>query len=62
MSVFQHYGIENPYRDMIDNEKVRLVADSPERVLTYLHDYYDADCTAEKIGTIGDHNLYAFHS
>ena len=62
MTVFQRYGIENPYRDMIDNERVRLVADSPERVLTYLHDYYDADCTAEKIGTIGDHNLYVFHS
>ena len=62
MSVFERYGIHNPYRDMIDNEKVRLVADSPERVLTYLHDYYDPDCTAEKVGTIGHHNLYVFHS
>lgn len=55
------YGVENPYRDMIGNDKVRLVAIAIKPILQYLQDYYDADCTAEEVGTMGDAKIYVIH-
>ncbi len=55
---FESYGVRNPFRDMIGNEKVRLVTDDPDGIVRYLQDYYDASCHAKQIDTIGNNNIY----
>lgn len=62
INAMKAYGVENPYRDMIGNEKVRLVASDIDMILTYLKDYYDPDCTAEKVGKVGKSNVYVIHA
>ena len=55
------YGVRNPYKDMIGNDKVRVVASRIKTILTYLHDYYDPDCTAEPVGQAGSAVIYEIH-
>lgn len=57
-SVYERYGVTNPYRDMIGNDSIRLVTEDPEVILTYLQDYYDVSCSVEKVGEIGTNNIY----
>lgn len=57
-TVYDRYGITNPFRDMIGSEKVRLVTDDPSMILQYLHDYYDPDCSVKQVGMIGKNNIY----
>lgn len=47
--VLEGYGIENPYPDMIGNERVRLIDNDVERTLAYLRKYYDPDAWAEPV-------------
>lgn len=58
LAVLERYGVKNPYRDMIGNDKVRLVTDDPATITNYLHDYYDPDCKVELVGSIGKNNIY----
>lgn len=58
LAVYERYGVTNPYRDMIGNDKIRLVTDDPDIFVKYLRDYYDPDCSAKKVGTIGESNIY----
>lgn len=45
--VLEHYGIDNPYPDMIGNEQVLLIDKEVERTLAYLQKYYDPNARAE---------------
>ena len=62
VNALKAYGVTNPYRDMIGNDKVRLVTSDIDVILTYLKDYYDPACTAEKVGKIGKSDVYAIHA
>ena len=52
------FGISNPYRDMIDNDRVLLVDTSVEETLTYLRTHYDESVRAERFGNLGDYPVY----
>jgi hypothetical protein len=43
------YGVENPYRDMVDNDRVYLVAADIELSLEYIRNWYCASATAELV-------------
>lgn len=47
MALLADYGLENPYRDAVNNEKVYLIPNDIEVILTYIHDYYDENARAE---------------
>ncbi|MCR5576940.1 MAG: hypothetical protein K6F56_08030 [Oscillospiraceae bacterium] len=43
------YGVENPYRDCIGNERVYLIEDDVELTLRYLREHYDPTAEAEPV-------------
>ena len=47
LDVLSRYGVENPYRDIVGNDKVYMIEDDIEATMEYIHDYYDPDATAE---------------
>ena len=49
MDNLARYGVENPYRDCIGNEKVYLLEDDIALTLQYLHEHYDPRATAERV-------------
>ena len=52
------YGISNPYRDLIGNEKLYLVDNDIELTMTYLKENYDADASYEAVGEFGKYTIY----
>ena len=56
--VLEKYGVTNPFRDMIGNEKVYLVDKEIDRTMDYLHTYYDADAEAEEVTQNGKTGIY----
>lgn len=40
---YARYGVENPFRDLVDAEHIRLVSNDPEPVLAYIRAHYAAD-------------------
>lgn len=57
VSVYQSYGISNPFRDMIGNETVRVITKDEKRLVRYLQDYYDPACRAEVIGSVKNNKI-----
>ena len=57
-SVLQRYGINNPMRDMIDNDKVYLMDNDIETTISYLKKWYNADSRAEAVNTIDGKKVY----
>ena len=49
MANLRRYGVENPYRDCIGNERVYLIEDDVELTLRYLHEHYDPGAGAERV-------------
>ncbi len=47
MDNLRMYGVENPFRDCIGNERVYLIEDNVELTLRYLHEHYDPGAGAE---------------
>ena len=47
--VLEAYNLENPYPDMIGNERVLLIDSDVERTLAYLQKYYDPEAWAEPV-------------
>ena len=43
------YGVENPYRDAVGNERVYFIEDDIELTLSHIRERYDAGATAERI-------------
>ena len=56
--VLEKYGVVNPFRDMIGNEKIYLVDKEIDRTMEYLHTYYDADAEAEEVAVNGKTGIY----
>jgi hypothetical protein len=48
-ALLAQYGVENPYRDMVDNDKVYLVAADIELSLEYIQNWYCPDAEAELV-------------
>ena len=57
-AVLKSFGIENPYRDCIDNDKVYLIDNHIDWTMNYIHEYYDPDAQEEVIGTFGEDTMY----
>lgn len=49
MDNLRRYGVENPYRDCIGNERVYLIEDDIELTLRYLREHYDPGAGAERV-------------
>ena len=49
MENLKNYGVENPYRDIVDNNKVYIIEDDIELTLSHIHEFYDAEATAELV-------------
>ena len=60
--VKQMYGVEDPYRDMIGNDKVFLIDDNIKTTLRYIRSHYDPDADAVEAGTIRDRTYYSIIS
>ena len=56
-AVLKSYGIENPYRDCINNDKVYLIDNHIDWTMNYIHEYYDPDAQEEVIGTFGEDTM-----
>ena len=54
----EEWGIHNPFRDMINNDRVLLIDGAVEDTLNYLHDYYAKDAEAIKISEDGPFGIY----
>ncbi len=54
----EEHGIANPYKDMIDNDKVYLIDNQIEQTLAYIRQYYDKDAEAVHVRTLGNVELY----
>ena len=49
MDTLARYGVRNPYRDAVGNDKVYFIEDNIDLTLQYIHDYYDSDASAELV-------------
>lgn len=52
------HGITNPYRDVINNDRVYLVDDNIDLTLKYIREYYDPNAQAVFVKTIGNVDVY----
>ena len=55
-TTLRKYGIENPYRDCVNNEKVLLIDNDINTTINYIHEYYDMDARAEEAGMFDEEN------
>lgn len=46
MELLSGYGLENPYRDAIDNDKVYVIPNDIDELMRYIKHYYDEDAEA----------------
>ena len=53
-AVLKQYGVENPYRDSINNDKVYWIDNHIDWTISYLHEYYDDQVQAKQIGTFDE--------
>lgn len=47
MDNLKKYGVENPYRDSVGNDKVYFIEDNIELTLAHIREFYDSDAAAE---------------
>lgn len=57
------YGIRNPYRDLVDSDRILLMSNDIEPVLRYIRAYYAPDAQAVEVGSVrGEYSLWKFVS
>ncbi|MBQ2960368.1 MAG: hypothetical protein IJE09_03995 [Oscillospiraceae bacterium] len=49
MENLKNYGVENPYRDIVNNNKVYIIEDDIDLTLSHIHEFYDADAYAQLV-------------
>ena len=54
----EEHGIVNPYRDMINNDRVYLIDNQIDLTLAYIRQYYDRNAEAVFVRTLGNVDLY----
>ena len=65
MANLARYGVENPYRDAVGNERVYFIEDDVELTLAHIRERYDAGATAERIEPLSTQtglNVYRIHT
>ncbi len=58
VAVLERYGIENPFKDSINNEKVYWIDNHIDWTISYLHEYYDEKVQAKQTGTFEKEKVY----
>ena len=54
------FGVEDPYLDLIDNEKVYVIDDSSDWLIKYYRDQYGKNVRAEEVRKIDDRSIFRF--
>ena len=54
------FGVEHPYLDLIDNEKVYVIDDSSDWLTRYYRDQYGRKVRAEEVRKIDDRTVFRF--
>ena len=54
MDILSRYGISNPYRDLVGNEHAYIIEDNIDLTLAHIHEFYDADASAEQVQPLSD--------
>ena len=58
----EKYGVTNPYKDIIDNEKIYLFIQKDDemldRIITHIQNYHDKNAKLEKVKEIEDYIVY----
>ena len=49
MANLKNYGVENPYRDIVNNNRVYIIEDNIDLTLSHIHEFYDADAYAQLV-------------
>lgn len=49
MENLRKYGVENPYRDIVNNDEVYIIEDNIELSLSHIHEFYDKNARAELV-------------
>lgn len=57
-AILKRYHVENPYKDMIDNENVYLVDNDIKTTMAYIRKWYSPDAKAKKVKKIGECPVY----
>ena len=52
------YDVVNPYKDSINNEKVRLIDDEIDVTMNYIHTYYDENAKAVQVDKYKGYPVY----
>lgn len=56
---YARYGVTNPFRDLVDSEKLRLVSNAPEPVLDYIRAHYAHDARLVEVDCIrGEYQVW----
>ena len=56
-ATLKNYGMTNPYRDCVNNEKVYLIDNDINLTLNYIREYYDMDAQAVEVGKFDEDNV-----
>ena len=60
----ERYGIQNPFKDIINNEKAYLIINDEETlntIMEYIHYHYDPSAKTEKVKTIESNKTYTVY-
>ena len=61
--MLSRYGVTNPYRDLVNNEKVYLIDNDINLTLNYIREYYDMKAQARDAGLFDEENrMYQIYS
>ena len=61
IEVLENYNVFNPYKDVVNNEKVYLIGDenSLKPVLQYIQDHYNKNAKLSLVRTIGVYGTFS---
>lgn len=54
----QEYGVTNPFRDIIGNEKIYIIDNGIDNTLEYVHTHYDKNAKAVLVSELGAYKIY----
>ena len=58
----KEYGVTNPFRDIIGNEKIYIIDNSISNTLEYIQKHYDKDAKAVLVSELGAYKIYQIES
>lgn len=54
----KEYGVTNPFRDIIGNEKIYIIDNGIDNTLEYIHTHYDKNAKAVLVSELGAYKIY----